>query len=94
MCASRGSGLVVRFAGVRPCVRFSGEGTATKVRRATWTVYDDANHQVRTAQGYATGAQWDTFTFIEPVSITNFDEAGNLLEEIQGVRGSTSGETN
>jgi len=71
-----------------------GRGTATKARRATWTVYDDANHQVRTAQGYATGAQWDTFTLIDPVSITNSDEVGNVLEEIQAVRGSTSGKPN
>lgn len=66
-------------------------GVATLVRRATWTVYDDVNSEVRTAQGYATGANWDSFTLINPVSITKHDERGNVLEEIQAVRASTAG---
>ena len=55
--------LVEGFAGVSGglrrgqalCAVFDLDGTATSVRRATWTVYDDANHQLRTAQGYAAG---------------------------------------
>jgi RHS repeat-associated protein len=67
------------------------DGTATSVRRATWTVYDDANQEVRTASGFASGASYNTFTLINPVSITKFDEAGNVLEQIQATRASTSG---
>jgi len=67
------------------------DGVATSVRRATWTVYDDANHEVRTGQGYASGDQYDTYTLINPVSITRSDENGNVLEEIQTTRASTAG---
>jgi RHS repeat-associated protein len=68
------------------------DGTATSVRRASWKVYDDPNHEVRTAVGQAVpdGASY-IYTLINPVSITKFDETGNVLEEIQAVRGSTSG---
>jgi hypothetical protein len=66
-------------------------GTATSVRLATWTVYDDANHEIRTANGYASGASYSTFTLINPVSITKFDEAGTVLEQIQATRATTSG---
>ncbi|MBC8874772.1 MAG: RHS repeat-associated core domain-containing protein [Planctomycetes bacterium] len=74
------------------------DGVATSVRRATWTVYKDVvaglptePREVRTAQGYATGAQWDTYTLINPVSITKLDENGNVLEEIKATRASTTG---
>ncbi|MBC8873387.1 MAG: RHS repeat-associated core domain-containing protein [Planctomycetes bacterium] len=67
------------------------DGVATSVRSATWTAYDDANHEVRTGQGYATGEQYDTYTLINPVSITKSDENGNVLEEISATRASTSG---
>jgi hypothetical protein len=67
------------------------DGVATSIRRASWTVYDDVNSEVRSAQGYATGAEWDTFTLVNPVSITKSDKAGKVLEEIQAVRASTSG---
>jgi len=66
-------------------------GTATSSRRATWTVYDDVNHEIRTAHGYANGASYDTYTLINPVSITKYDEAGNVREQIRVARASTSG---
>ena len=70
------------------------DDTATDVRRVSWTVYDDANRTVLTAQGYATTTteDWDTFTLINPVSITKKDEAGRVIEQITAVRASTSGE--
>ncbi|HUY36901.1 MAG TPA: hypothetical protein VMV69_29550, partial [Pirellulales bacterium] len=53
-------------------------GVATVVRTAAWTVWDDVNHQVRTAQGYAVGTAPNyTFTLVNPVSITIMDEDGN-----------------
>jgi len=74
------------------------DGTATNVRTATWTVYIDVvpglptvAREVRTAQGYATGTNWDTFTLVNPVSITKLDQAGRTIEEIQATRASTSG---
>jgi len=68
------------------------DGVATSVRRATWTVYDDANHEVRTAVGQAVpDGEGYTYTLINPVSITKFDENENVLEEIQATRASTSG---
>jgi len=68
------------------------DGVATTVRRATWTVYDDANHEVRTAVGQAVpdGDSY-TYTLINPVSITKSDENGNVLEEIKATRATTSG---
>jgi YD repeat-containing protein len=74
------------------------DGTATSVRRATWTVYKDAvaglptePREVRTASGYATGESYNTYSLINPVSITKFDEAGNVLAQIQATRATTSG---
>ena len=67
------------------------EGTATSVRRARWFVYQDADHEVWVGQGYATGASWDTFTLINPVSITKFDQSGQVLEDDPGHAASTSG---
>lgn len=67
-------------------------GAATTVRRATWTVYKDADHQVWTAQGYATGSAPNyTYTLINPVSIVRRDENDLVLEQIQATRTSTSG---
>lgn len=67
------------------------DGTATSVRRATWTVYQDADNEVWVAQGYATGGAWDTLTLVNPVSITKFDRNGQVLESIQAVRAEASG---
>ncbi|WP_430454574.1 RHS repeat-associated core domain-containing protein [Rhodopirellula europaea] len=67
-------------------------GTATEVRRATWTVYKDAEHATWTASGYATGAgPAYTYTLINPVNIIQRNARGNTLERIQVPRGSTSG---
>tara|TARA_R110002072_G_C7976780_1_gene535574 strand:+ start:9789 stop:15815 length:6027 start_codon:yes stop_codon:yes gene_type:complete len=65
-------------------------GTMTEIRTATWTVYDDPGHQLRVGMGYQqTGSGTDTL--INPVSITQFDKNGNILESIQAARASTSG---
>ena len=74
-----------------PAFEANVAGAATDVRTATWTVFKEADFEVRTAQGYATGAQWDTFTLVNPVSITKVDKAGKVLEEIRATRSSTSG---
>ncbi|MCA8991914.1 MAG: hypothetical protein KDA88_08040 [Planctomycetaceae bacterium] len=67
-------------------------GTATLVRTASWTVYDDANHTTRSAQGYATGSSSSyTYTLVNPVQITQRDGSGKVLAEIQATRASTSG---
>ncbi len=67
-------------------------GTPAEVRRATWYINDDMAHEVRTAQGYATGAGPNyTYTLINPVTITRRDRNGNVLEQIQAVRSNTSG---
>jgi len=63
-------------------------GTATTVRQAQWTVYQDALHAVWTGAGYATGY---TYTLINPVSIQQMDVAGRTVEQIQATRASTSG---
>lgn len=62
------------------------------MRRATWIVYRDADREIRTAQGYATGEDFDSFTLENPVSITKIDAKGQILEQIQAVRASTIGE--
>jgi hypothetical protein len=67
-------------------------GTATAVRSATWTVRKDGEHEVWVGRGYATGTSPNyTYTLINPVSITRRDADGNVLEEIEAVRSSTSG---
>lgn len=68
------------------------EGVETTIRRASWTVYQDADFQNWSAQGYATGTSpsYD-YTLVNPVSITKRDAAGKVLEQISAVRSSTSG---
>jgi RHS repeat-associated protein len=67
-------------------------GTATSVRRAAWTIYQDATYQVWMGQGYATGTAPDyTYTLINPVAITINDPSGRTLEMIQATRSSASG---
>ena len=73
------------------------------IRTATWTVYDDANHEVRAAQGYAvpdeggvssspgSSSETYTYTLVNPVTIRKSDADGKVLEEIQATRASTSG---
>ncbi|WP_245764674.1 RHS repeat-associated core domain-containing protein [Planctomicrobium piriforme] len=68
------------------------DGTATTVRTATWTVYDDAGHTVRSGQGYATGSAPDyDFTLINPVSIRIMDHDNRPLDDVIARRSSTSG---
>ena len=67
------------------------DAAAAWVRTATWTVYDDANHQTRTAAGYATytdstGATLTGYTLVNPVSITVTNRDGDLTEQIQATR--------
>ncbi|HUY92555.1 MAG TPA: hypothetical protein VMV10_27700 [Pirellulales bacterium] len=67
-------------------------GTATAVRTASWTVYDDVIQQVRSAQGYATGSSPSySYTLVNPVSITIMDGDGNVTDRISATRASTSG---
>jgi RHS repeat-associated protein len=64
-------------------------GTATMVRSATWMVYDDASHEVRTGRGFHVSGGGDTL--VNPVSISKTDPDGRPLEQISAVRASTSG---
>jgi RHS repeat-associated protein len=67
-------------------------GTATSIRSVQWSVYKDLDGEVWSAAGYATGtAPNDTYTLINPVSITRRDDAGRVTDEIQAVRASTTG---
>ncbi|MBL8812383.1 MAG: glycosyltransferase, partial [Planctomycetaceae bacterium] len=67
-------------------------GTATTIRRAEWTVYDDVNHVTYSAGGYAAGSGPNySFALINPVSIAKRDANGKILEEIQATAASTSG---
>jgi RHS repeat-associated protein len=70
------------------------DGTATTVRTATWTVYDDVNNQVRTAGGYhvlppSPATPYDIL--VNPVQITIMEKNGRVTDEIQATRASTSG---
>lgn len=70
------------------------DGTATTVRTATWTVYDDINNQVRTGRGYhvlppSPAPPYDIL--VNPVQITIMEKNGRVTDEIQATRASTSG---
>jgi hypothetical protein len=57
-------------------------GTPTNVRTATWTVYNDAGHETRSAQGYvvvATGAA----AIVGPISITKTDADSRVTHDVQ-----------
>jgi RHS repeat-associated protein len=66
-------------------------GTSTSIRRAQWTVYDDVNLQVRVGVGYQKTSD-SSFTLINPVRISQLDEAGRVTDEISATRASTSGQ--
>ncbi len=67
-------------------------GTATSVRRANWTVYQDATYQIWMGQGYATGTSPNySFTLTNPVSIVINDPAGKVVQQISATRSLTSG---
>jgi len=62
------------------------------VRRARWTVYHDAEHEVWTAQGYVSGEEpYYVSMLVNPVSILRTDASGRPVDEIQAVRESTEG---
>ncbi|WP_428305401.1 RHS repeat-associated core domain-containing protein [Lacipirellula sp.] len=56
------------------------------VRTVEWTVYLDADHEVRRAKGYLIGT--NSYTLVNPVSITRTDASGQIVDEINAVRGS------
>ena len=67
-------------------------GTATAVRIAAWTIYDDPNHVTYSGQGDATGSSPDyDYTLINPVSVTRMDPGGRVNEQIQATAPDTSG---
>ncbi|MBI3860974.1 MAG: hypothetical protein HY290_03680 [Planctomycetia bacterium] len=74
-------------------------GVATSIRRATWTVYQDATFQTWQGQGYATAGSSSssassgsgspttyTFTLINPVAIAITDAQDRATDQIQSVR--------
>lgn len=67
-------------------------GTATTIRRARWTVFQDDTHEVWQAGGSASGSGFSTFMLMQPVNVLKLDPAGRTTASIQAVRGSgTSG---
>jgi RHS repeat-associated protein len=67
-------------------------GTATSIRRARWTVYQDATYAVWTGAGYATGTSPSyAYTLINPVAIQQMDVVGRTIGQIQATRANTSG---
>jgi len=68
------------------------DGTATAIRRANWTVYDDVTHITYSGQGYQSGTSPSfEYTLINPVSITKQDSGGKVLEQIQAISAETGG---
>ena len=66
--------------------------TATEVRTASWTWYDDADHETFSAQGYATqdtGGAWTLFTQVNPVSIEVTNADGQPTQAIEAAIGSS-----
>ena len=67
-------------------------GTATVIRTASWTVYDDVSHVIYSGQGYAAGTTPDyEYALVNPVSITKMDAGGRVNEQIQAAAASTAG---
>ncbi|MGH7978375.1 MAG: RHS repeat domain-containing protein, partial [Limisphaerales bacterium] len=66
-------------------------GAATPIRRARWWVYLDAEQMVYQGAGYATGTDTYTYTLINPVRVTQLDNAGRVVDDIMATRASTSG---
>ena len=68
-------------------------GVATTVRTATWTVYLDAVHETRSAQGYAeynsSTDNWDIFTTVGPISIKKTDRDGRTTDQLQATYAGT-----
>ncbi|MEZ5942930.1 MAG: RHS repeat-associated core domain-containing protein [Planctomycetaceae bacterium] len=74
-----------------PSHQVSLSGTATTVRTASWNIFADSAHTVRTAQGYATGSTSYTYTLVNPVMISQTDLDGRPLANIEATRASTAG---
>ena len=84
-------GRVTQALGPEHTAIVSTDGTqAATVRSATWTVYDDAHHEVRSAQGYLDRVD-GSYTLVNPVTIIKRDAAGRQIQSIQAVRSSTAG---
>ena len=66
------------------------DGTATRIRRARWTVYLDDVYQQYEGAGYQTVSDGSQ-TLINPVRISVFDETMRLRDELQAIRSNTSG---
>ena len=66
------------------------DGVTRQVRRASWNVYLDVDHEQRSAQGYR-DEQSGTDTLVGPVSILRRNPKGHPLERITAVRSSSSG---
>ena len=66
-------------------------GTATSIRRARWMVYFDTTQMTYEGVGYATGTSSYTYTLINPVKVTQYDNGGNVVDEQMATRSSTSG---
>ena len=73
-------GRIVRVLGPEHTVDVGG--TATAVRTATWTFYNDATHETRYASGYVVVTSGAT-TIVGPVSITRTDPDGRVTDRIQ-----------
>lgn len=63
-------------------------GTATTIRRATWNVYLDEEYERWVGQGYLAG---EDYTLINPVSISQMDSDGRVVDQISATRASTAG---
>ncbi|MBN8628151.1 MAG: RHS repeat-associated core domain-containing protein, partial [Planctomycetes bacterium] len=62
------------------------------VRTAEWTVYLDAEHQVRRGRGFVNGAgTYRRATLVNPVAIDRLDHAGHTVDAIQAARATAEG---
>lgn len=67
-------------------------GTATTLRSAQWTYYDDQNHITYSGQGYATGSSPSySYYLINPVLIDVTDASGKVEQQIQAASSTTLG---
>lgn len=67
---------------------------AIEVRPASWAVYDEINHEMRSASGYATldaNGAVTGYVLSNPVAIVKRDASGNVLEQIHAARSNTAG---
>lgn len=94
--ASDDQGRITQVLGASHAVDLSGVpgggGSTTMIRRATWTVYEESSTGTVTysGQGYQDTSD-DSFTLINPVSITKTDLGGRVNEQIQATASSTAG---